>query len=71
MSDNRSLVAYIEDALDATPFCGSCGAQTTILADEDRIVLACSAAQEPRRGLAGLFARLLPHERSVIVSGMA
>ncbi len=67
MFDNDQMLELIERALDDDPYCGVCGAPTTIADDDGRLWLVCSATTAPRGILARLGAAVLPHERRLVV----
>jgi hypothetical protein len=67
MTFDRSIVSFIEAALDANPYCRACGAANTVRSDEERVLIECSAAAEPRSLVERVIAILLPHERLVVL----
>ena len=67
MFDNAQMLELIEHALVGDPFCSVCAAPTTIVNDDGRLWLVCSAASAPVGRLARLSAAALPHERSLVV----
>jgi hypothetical protein len=67
MNYDRSAISVIESALDRYPFCRSCGANTTIRSDGERVLVECEAASKPRSPIGRLLFALFPHERVVVI----
>jgi hypothetical protein len=63
MYDRVRALDVIERALDDEPYCPVCGAQTTIVDVDGRLMLYCAATVEPNGLIARLSAAMLPHVR--------
>jgi hypothetical protein len=67
MFDNAQMLELIERSLGTDPYCSVCAAPTTIVDDDGRLWLVCSAASAPVGRMARLSAAVLPHERRLVV----
>ena len=67
MFDRAKALDLIESALDTDPYCPVCGAPTTVVDRDGRLMLECSAASAPDGLFARLGAAVLPHLRREIV----
>jgi hypothetical protein len=67
MFDNTRMLELIESALEGDPFCPICGAPTTIVDDDGRLWLVCSASTAQHTFLGRLAATIRPHERQLVV----
>jgi hypothetical protein len=67
MNTHAWALARIEEALDERPACEMCGAHTTVVEIRGDLWLACSTLEDRRGGVLGLLARLVPHERRLLI----
>jgi hypothetical protein len=67
MDQHAHLVDRIETALRDTPFCGACGAHTSIVEREGGLWLSCSQLGAATDGIGGTLKRLVPHDLRPLV----
>ena len=69
MRHSRSFVAFVEAAIDQSPFC-ACGARMTPVDHDGSIWLECTTHDEVPRGLgARISALFFGHDRQLLVVG--
>ena len=67
MRHSRSLIGYIESAIDNNPFC-SCGASMIPVEHDGALYLECARHDEERRGVVSRIRALLGHDRQLLIA---
>jgi len=62
-----NVVEWIERSTRDHPFCQICSAPTDVFDEDGRLVLLCTAVVAPRGLIARVSAKLLPHDRTLVL----
>ena len=68
MIHDHDTLALIEVALEATPWCATCGMPTTVVERRGELWLECLSLTKERSPLAAAFRRLALHERQRLLT---
>jgi hypothetical protein len=67
MTHDRSLIGYIESAIDRTPLC-ACGAAMVPAEHDGALFLECATHDEDRRGVIARVRALFGHDRQLLLA---
>ena len=67
MRDSRSIVDYIESAIDRHPFC-ACGAGMAPVEHDGALYLECRTHDEEKRGVIARISAVFGHDRRLLMA---